>query len=323
MPRFVCFRSMIAGGGPGAAFILLAVMFAVYALSERSALSLVGLDNLLNNAIVLAVAASGLTLVILGGELDLSGPGVVAIANVVMASTSTGPLGSLPSLVGVLIIGGAVGAANGALVVYFGQQSLAVTLGSLIVCQGVALLILPAPGGEIANTIIDVVTGAPFGMPAPAVVLAATLLFWLAFKRSPTGIRLYAVGADAQAARLSGVNVSTTRLFAFVAAGVCYAAAGFLHSAEIGSGDPRVSDSFLLFMFAAVSIGGTALSGGRGGVAGTLAGACILTVLQKMLFALGVADFYTYVFNGVIMILAIVFGQAPALLGQTRWWRRA
>ena len=105
--------------------------------------------------------------------------------------------------------------------------------------------------------------------------------------------------------------------------GLCYAIAGFVYSAEIGSGDPRVSDSFLLFMFAAVAIGGTSLNGGRGGIFGTLAGAGILTVLQKMLFALGVADFYTNIFNGIIMVLAVFFGQISALLARVPRTRKA
>jgi ribose transport system permease protein len=137
------------------------------------------------------------------------------------------------------------------------------------------------------------------------------------------GIWLYAVGTDEAAARLSGLNVRTTKLFAFVTAGLCYAIAGFVYSAEIGSGDPRVSDSFLLFMFAAVAIGGTSLNGGRGGLLATLAGAGILSVLQKMLFALGVADFYTNVFNGIIMILAIFFGQISTLLARAPLPRKA
>jgi ribose transport system permease protein len=157
-------------------------------------------------------------------------------------------------------------------------------------------------------------TGDIYHVPVPAILLVLTLIFWLLLKRSRMGIAMYAVGTDQAAARLSGLNIRLTKLFAFVAAGLFYATAGFVFSAEIGSGDPRISDSFLLFVFAAVAIGGTSLFGGRGGVVGTLAGAGILTVLQKMLFALGVADFYTNIFNGIIMILAILFGQASAYL---------
>ena len=229
------------GGGSGAvaAFVLLCVMFAIYALHEPSALSLFGIGNLLNNTVVLAVAAIGLTLVVLGGELDLSGPGVIAIGNVVVATTSTGSLGTLGSLAAVLAIGAVVGAVNGFMVAYLRLQSLAVSLGTLIACQGVALLILSAPGGEVADAIADGLTGDVYGIPSPAIVLAAAAALWLLLRQSRMGIALYAVGTDEAAARLSGLNVRTTKMFAFVAAGICYAFAGYVYSAEIGRASCR------------------------------------------------------------------------------------
>jgi ribose transport system permease protein len=305
------------------AFVLLVLMFAVYASRDPSALTAFGFGNLVNNAIVLMVAASGLTLVVLSGEFDLSGSGVVAIANVVVATTSTGMLGSLGSLIAVLAIGLIVGCVNGFLVTVFGLQSLAVTIGSLIACQGIALMILGAPGGEVSDAIASRVTGDVGGFPVAAMVALGVAAAWLALKNTRRGIALYAVGDDEGAARLSGLDVRRTRFFAFAAAGVLYALAGYLFSAEIGSGDPRVSDSFLLYMFASVAIGGTSLMGGRGGVLGSLVGAGILTVMQKMLFALGVAEFYTNIFNGLIMIAAIFFGQIGALLSRLGRWRSA
>jgi ribose transport system permease protein len=305
------------------AFVLLALMFAVYASRDPSALTAFGFGNLVNNAIVLAVAASGLTLVVLSGELDLSGSGVVAIANVVVATTSTGHLGSLGSLAAVIGTGLAAGCINGCLVTLFGLQSLAVTIGSLIACQGIALVILGAPGGEVADAISSVVMGDAGGFPIAAMVALAVAAAWLVLKNTRRGIALYAVGDDEGAARLSGLDVRGTRFFAFAAAGVLYAIAGYIFSAEIGSGDPRVSDSFLLYMFASVAIGGTSLMGGRGGVLGSLVGAGILTVMQKMLFALGVAEFYTNIFNGLIMIGAIFFGQIGALISRLGRWKAA
>ena len=304
-------------------FVLLVLMFAVYASRDTSALTAFGFGNLVNNAIVLAVAASGLTLVVLSGEFDLSGPGVVAIANVVVATTSTGSLGSLGSLVAVLAIGLVVGCINGCLVTLFGLQSLAVTIGSLIACQGIALMILGAPGGEVSDAIVSAVIGDVGGFPIAAIVALGVAAAWLVFKNTRRGISLYAVGDDEGAAQLSGLDVRQTRFFAFAAAGILYAIAGYLFSAEIGSGDPRVSDSFLLYMFASVAIGGTSLMGGRGGVLGSLAGAGILTVMQKMLFAIGVAEFYTNIFNGLIMIAAIFFGQIGALMSRLGWRRAA
>ena len=197
------------------------------------------------------------------------------------------------------------------------------TIGSLITCQGIALLILGAPGGDVADAIASTVMGDVGGLPIAAIVALGVAAAWLVLKNTRRGIALYAVGDDEGAARLSGLDVRRTRFFAFAAAGVLYAIAGYIFSAEIGSGDPRVSDSFLLYMFASVAIGGTSLMGGRGGVLGSLVGAGILTVMQKMLFALGVAEFYTNIFNGLIMIGAIFFGQIGALMSRLGRWRAA
>jgi ribose transport system permease protein len=95
---------------------------------------------------------------------------------------------------------------------------------------------------------------------------------------------------------------------------MAYGLAGYMLGAQTGTGDPRISNSFLLYVFAAVAIGGTSLGGGRGGVIGSVVGAGILTVMQKLLFAVGVAEFYTNIFNGVIMVVAILFGNLSAIL---------
>ena len=131
--------------GAAIAVLIYLVMYLVYAISEPSATSVFAITNLLDNTIVLAIAAAGLTLVVLTGEFDLSAIGVIAIANVVVATTSVGVLGWFGSLVAVMLIGAAVGLLNGWLVVGLGLQSLAVTIGTMIACQGVALVILGCP----------------------------------------------------------------------------------------------------------------------------------------------------------------------------------
>jgi len=121
------------------------------------------------------------------------------------------------------------------------------------------------------------------------------------------------VGTDPVASRLTGINVQRTKVIAFGLAGLAYGLSGYMLSAQTGTGDPRVSNAFLLYVFAAVAIGGTSLMGGRGGVIGSVVGAGILTVMQKMLFAMGIADFYTNIFNGIIMVLAILFGNLSTM----------
>lgn len=306
-------------GGAIVAVVIYFALYAIYASSEASATSVFGFTNLFNNTVVLAIASAGLTLVVLAGELDLSPIGVIAIANVVMATTSVGALGWFGALILVLLIGAAIGLLNGWLVATLQLQSLAVTIGTMIACEGAALLILTAPGGEVNDVIVSGLTGDVFGVvPVALVVIACVLLVWLVLARTRLGIAIYAVGTDATAARLSGINAERTKLLSFVLAGVAYAFAGFMLSCQTGSGDPRASDTFLLFMYASVAIGGTSLMGGRGGVFGTLFGAGILAVMQKMLFALGAASFYTSIFSGIIMLVAIFIGNASSVLSQLK-----
>jgi ribose transport system permease protein len=313
----------MAVSGATLALILYLAMFAVYAINQPSALTVIGVTNLLNNTVVLALAAAGLTLVILTGELDLSAVGVIAITNVLVATVSSiWPSGLLTSLLLVCAIGLLIGLVNGWLIAYLGLQSLACTLGTMVICQGIALLILAAPGGEVVETITDGLTDVVWTVvPVAALILGAVLLAWMFLCRTRLGISIYAVGTDEAASRLSGLSVRRTKLTAFALAGLTYALAGYMLSAQTGTGDPRVSGSFLLYVFASVAIGGTSLAGGRGGLVGSVIGAGILTVMQKMLFTLGVAEFYTNIFNGLVMILAIFVGNVSLLLA--KWRSRA
>jgi ribose transport system permease protein len=303
---------------PSSAFaaLLYVIMFVIYLLNSPSAITLAGITDLLNNTIVLALASAGLTLVILTAELDLSSVGVIAVTNVIVATVSTKfPGGAFISLVLVCLVGLLVGLINGWLVAFLGLQSLAATLGTMIVCQGIALLILEAPGGEVAAFIMNRLTDTVCGfMPVAGLILLLAIAGWLLFRRTRLGIGIYAVGTDAVAARLSGLNVKCTKWMVFGLAGIAYGLAGYMLGAQTGTGDPRISNSFLLYVFAAVAIGGTSLGGGRGGVIGSVVGAGILTVMQKLLFAVGVAEFYTNIFNGVIMVVAILFGNLSAIL---------
>jgi ribose transport system permease protein len=303
---------------PSSAFaaLLYVIMFVIYLLNSPSAITLAGITDLLNNTIVLALASAGLTLVILTAELDLSSVGVIAVTNVIVATVSTKfPGGAFVSLVLVCLVGLLVGLINGWLVAFLGLQSLAVTLGTMIICQGIALLILEAPGGEVAAFIMNRLTDTIFGfMPVAGLILVLVITGWLLFRRTRLGIATYAVGTDAVAARLTGLNVKRTKWIVFSLAGIAYGLAGYMLGAQTGTGDPRISNSFLLYVFAAVAIGGTSLGGGRGGVIGSVVGAGILTVMQKLLFAVGVAEFYTNIFNGVIMVVAILFGNLSAIL---------
>jgi ribose transport system permease protein len=296
--------------GTGIIALLYIVLYFLYSLWDPTALTADTVLNLANNAAPLAISAAGETLVVLSRGFDLSVAGVISLTNVVMAAYPLeGPLGAVASLLICLVIGGVAGAVNGYLVAVLRLQSIAATLATMIICQGLALVVLDAPGGTVADFVSYELTDVIFGViPISGLIVAAVVLLWLICRRTTFGIALYVVGADETAAHLSGVSVVRTRFLSFVGAGMLYGLAGFMLSAQTATGNPNGGTSFLMLTFAAVALGGTSLSGGRGGMVGSILGAATLMLLQKVLFAGGVSSFYTGIFQGIVLVLAVVFG---------------
>ncbi|MCF4127679.1 ABC transporter permease [Methylobacterium sp. SyP6R] len=292
--------------------ILYLILYGLYALWEPSALTAYTFGSLVNNTAPLAIAAAGETLVILARGFDLSVAGVISLTNVVMASYPVdGPGGALLSLMLCMAAGGTVGAANGYLVAVLRLQTIAATLGTMIICQGLSLVILDAPGGVVSDFVADTLTDTLFGfVPVSGLIVAAVVGAWLMLRRTDLGVALYTIGTDEAAAALSGVRVARTRFLAFVAAGMVYGIAGFMLTAQTATGNPNSGSPFLMLTFAAVALGGTSLSGGRGGLVGSIMGAALLMLLQKVLFSGGVSSFYTGIFQGAVLVLAIVFSRA-------------
>ncbi|MFT4148572.1 MAG: ABC transporter permease [Paracoccaceae bacterium] len=300
----------------GAVLIVLiyALLYAIYAWQQPRALSASAITNLINNSVPLAIAAAGQTLVVLSRGFDLSLAGVVSLTNVVMAVYPLqGPGGAVVSLLICLAIGAVVGAVNGWLVAGLRLQAIAATLATMIICQGIALIILDAPGGMVADWVSYELTDRILGkIPVSGLIVLVVIALWLAVRRTDFGVALYAVGEDEQAARLSGVPVQKVRFMAFVGAGMLYGLAGFMLSAQTATGNPTAGTPLLMLAFAAVALGGTSLSGGKGGLFASIMGAATLMLLQKVLFSSGVASFYTGIFQGVVLILAVVFSRILA-----------
>ena len=299
-----------------------AVLFSIYAIRQPGALALSSITDFCNNALPVALAAAGGTFVVLTRGFDLSVAGVVSLSNVLIA-TAVGdqqwaPLFALGIVVAVGIV---VGAINGFLVAYVGLQSVTATLATMIACSGMALLILETPGGNVPDFIADDLTDVIGGwLPVAALIAAGVALFWLAIRRTDWGVALYAVGADETAAQLAGISTRRIKLLAYCVAGVLYGLAGYTLTALMASGDPNSGNTYLIMVFAAIAIGGTAFSGGRGGLIGSMIGAAILTLLLKVLLSIGVLSFSTGIVQGLVMIFAVLLGAQAARVAP---WRRA
>jgi ribose transport system ATP-binding protein len=306
--------AQVADKGALIAAAFFAVLFAIYGARHPGALTLSSVTDLLNNTLPVALAAAGATLVVLTRGFDLSVAGVVSLANVLIASGPTeGPWAPLAALAIVLAVGMTVGAVNGLLVAYGRLQSVTATLGTMIACSGIALLVLETPGGTVPDFISDGMTGTIGDwMPVAGLIALAVAAAWLVVRRTDWGVALYAIGADESAAELAGIPVRRVRLLAYVAAGAMYGLAGYALTALTASGDPNAGTSYLITAFAAIAIGGTSFNGGRGGLIGAMVGAATLTLLLKVLFSLGVLSFATGIAQGLVMIVAVLLGALAA-----------
>lgn len=272
----------------------------------------------------LALLAMGQTLVILSRGFDLSCGATLSLVNALLATQMGDSIESqiLWSVIG-LGVGVAVGAVNGILVTYLRLQPVVVTLAMMFILQGIAILILPKPGGRIGQELSAFLTydAIPEVLPAPVVVIGLAILLWLAIKRSTLGTGIYAVGSDIDAARANGIPVKRTLLFTYMLAGLYFGAAGVFVGATTGSGDALVGRPMLMQTFAAVVLGGTALSGGRGGLVGTVFGAFTLMIVVNILLVLNFSAYYATVVEAVIIILAVIgasLGRGSPLAGQLR-----
>jgi ribose transport system permease protein len=308
-PRTRPLQRLLSNGTAMAAAIYLA-LFSIFAAHQHDALSVSAMTDLLNNALPLALAAAGSTLVVLTRGFDLSVAGVVSLSNVLLVTTiGDGLWAPLLGLAIVVAVGLGVGTVNGFLVAYVGLQSVTATLATMIVCSGLALLVLDFPGGNVHPFIADGLTGTVgSSLPVAALIAAGVILLWAAIHRTDWGVALYAVGADETAATHAGISTRRVKLRAYCLAGVFYGLAGYMLTALTATGDPNAGNTYLILTYAAIAIGGTSFSGGRGGVVGSMIGALTLSLLHKVLFSFGVLSFYTGIVQGLVMILAVSIG---------------
>jgi ribose transport system permease protein len=310
-------RALVANGTIVSAFTLLVLML-VWNFTAEGGVNTFQWDNFVPLMTTLAFASFGTTLIVVMGGFDLSVAGVIGVANTFMASqmSSTNPW--VTALV-VVLIGVGIGAVNGFLVAFVGLESIVATLGTYIVLTGAALLLLAAPGGNVAisfATPLAVDTVLSEWIPVALVLLVGLALFWLVVRRTRFGVGLFAIGASEEAARMAGVKVRSVKMTAFALAGLMYALAGLYLSASTVTGDPNAGQPFLLETFAAVALGGASFAGGRGSAIGSILGAGVLTLIPKVLFAVGASDFWPGLVQGIVIIAAVLFGLQAARLGQ-------
>jgi ribose transport system permease protein len=271
-----------------------------------------GVQGLAISVLPLALAAVAQAIVVIAGGIDLSIGSMMALINVVAAVLMNGQSEEfgVAVVLGVLLLGVALGAVNGSLVVLTRVPDIVVTLAMSFVWAGCALLVLPTPGGGSATWLMDLVTGS-FGnewIPKAAVVLVVIVaLIWIPVRRSGPGLSIYAIGSNRLAAFRSGVSVGRTKVLSYALMGLFSALAGLSLTASTGIGTP-VPGPYTLLSVAAVVLGGVSLAGGRGGVFGPIVGVMILQLIRTDMTFLNVDTNLATVLQGIILIGVVMIG---------------
>ena len=312
---FARFRSLLA---------LALMVLALSLLSDRF-LTVDNGWNILRQISVNLCLSIGMTLVILSGGIDLSVGAILALSGALAAGLlkigieipgTDILLQVTPS--GAILIGLAAGAAagwiNGFAITRFKLPPFVATLGMFSIARGLTMLWTGGfPITGLGDAFGRLGTGVFLGMPTPVwIMLALTGVFIVVTKRTRFGRHLYAVGGNVRAARLTGLNVSRITIAVYSLAGALAGVAGLIVTARLDSVQPNAGLGYELDSIAAVVIGGTSLSGGRGSVAGTVLGCLIIGVLNNGLFLLNVSPFWQQVIKGVVILLAVALDKANA-----------
>jgi ribose transport system permease protein len=320
LPQSVSLRRNWSWTNLVTAAILIALIVAD--LSIQPALgNLVQIGLLIETALPLVLLAVAQTFVVLVGGIDLSVGGMYVVTNAITV-TWVGLHGGAHQwlLLVALGFGLAMGALNGLLVVRLGFEPFIATLGTWTIFNGIALTILPTDGGSpppfLSNLLVDQVAG----IPSSIVILAGIFVAWRLLRATRFGVRMYAVGADQERARLNGTPVRTVKLTVYTIAGLCAALAGIYAAGANASGTPTGGDAYILTSVAAVVIGGTSLRGGEGGVGMTMMAAMSLTLINDIV---GAGNLNTWVSVAAASALLLALVVARTLIGAVITRRRA
>lgn len=269
--------------------------------------------NVLRQAVALGLVALGQTVVILLGGIDLSVGATISMVAVYASGLMAGRPGVgafLPILLLTLAMALVVGLVNALLVTRLRVVPFIATLGTGSILQGIVLLYTMRPVGAVAPELRAFADSMAGPVPVPVIVLAVfAVVTWFILSKTLLGRYIFATGGSERAARLSGIQTRKVITFGYIFCSFMAALSAFFLISRMGIGDPQVGglnyDRYDLESIAAVLIGGTALSGGKGSVAGTVAGVLLVSILNNIFNLIGVPTYYQWIIKGLIILMAV------------------
>ena len=263
------------------------------------------LFNVARSISISAILAAGMTFVIITTGIDLSVGSTIAVSGCIAVLAAQQGLNPLLAILLGMVIGALIGLINGFLIAYCNLAAFIVTLGTMTFMRGLAYTItggLPIVDNGLNFRALG--NGYLFHVPIPFIVMIIVyVVMWIVLDKTKYGSHVYAVGGNAEAARLTGINVKGVLLSVYVIAGLC---AGCIFAARVVSAQPTAGDGYEMDAIAAAVLGGTSLMGGKGKIPGTLIGAIIFGVLTTGLVLMNVPFFTQQLVKGIVIIIAVL-----------------
>ena len=287
-------------------FLLLEVVF--FTVSSPYFLTWANWVNILTALSITGILAAGGTILLIGGQFDLSvGSGMAFVA--LMFAVTAQSVGILPALLVAVLVGVGIGCLNGFLVTVVGVNALITTLGTLAIFRGLTLSIGGASSIQVTG--FDWAIARPlFDVPLSAVLfLVIALVVAFGLGRTVFGRTIYAVGANETAARLVGIRTKRTLFLAFIISGLCMAVTGLVSVSQLGSTSGTTGVGLELAVVTAIILGGTSLKGGVGSMFGTVLGLLIVGVLNNGMTLMNIDSTWQQVAAGALLIVAVSFDQ--------------
>jgi ribose transport system permease protein len=300
--------------GIGTFYVVILIFFSF---AEPNFLQYSNAINILSAVSVLGIVAVGQAIAIVSGGFDLSVSGTLPLGAVAYAAIVNRPTGVLEATLLVLLLGAAIGLGNGLIINKIGINPLITTLGTLSIGAGLAFVFT----NGITTPLKDLNTGiwgntAFAGITYDVIALVVIgIVSFLVLRYTTFGRAVYAIGGNREAARLAGIRVDLVSTVVYMISGALAAFAGEVVTSQLLAGSATVGGAAALSSIAAVILGGAALTGGEGGIVGTLLGVLILGTIADGMALMHVASFYQQIATGAVLLLAVGFGRLRQLLG--------
>jgi ribose/xylose/arabinose/galactoside ABC-type transport system permease subunit len=323
------FRRFLVAGWQGTRLfrpilVLTILLFIGLTTTQSGFLTSQNVQNLLTGVSGLWIIALGMTFVLITAGADLSVSAISALTGIFLAKIISGGIPGWPAVVLTLVFGTVLGAlVNGGLIGRFRLSFFVVTLASMTALTGAVNIWSGTQSFTVSSPVaLQIGVNSILGLPAPIwiMIIAFVISLWVQ-RWTYFGRDVYAVGGSISAARLSGVRTTRTLIITYGVSAFCATIAGIISVGRIGVAAPNVDANLPLQAIAAVLLGGTSLTGGSGGVGGTILGVLFLGMLQNGLSIAGVPSFWQQVVTGVILVLAVL-GDHLGLIGDKMRRRR-